>query len=187
LIQGLVCVCASGLVELVEDLGDVRALVLLDKLPVLVIIGVAELHELNHDRAMGLLHLLLVELLRVGDLRLRLGKRVALRRRLHRLLRGLESVRRTLGGGLRSRGDNSDALTTSGAIGALQLLLDVNQVVELALGLELVDDGVVLVIVIIAEVFHHEEDLSELAVRRVGDVACGRERRLKLLVVGLWL
>jgi len=168
--------CASGLVELVEDLGDVRALVLLDKLPVLVIIGVAELHELNHDRAIRVLHLLLVELLRVCDLRLRLGKRVALRRRLHRLLRGL-----------RSRGDNSDALTTSGAVGALQLLLDVNQVVELALGLELVDDGVVLVIVIIAEVFHHEEDLSELAVRRVGDVACGRERRLKLLVVGLWL
>ena len=119
---------------------------------------------------MRILDLLFLELLHVGNLGLRLNKRVALWRRWTGWLwhSRLVSRRQDLAVALiwsRLSGNWHliDTLTAT-CISTLKLLLDAHQVIKLALVFVLVDNRLILFKVVIAEVLHHEKDLTQLTI-----------------------
>ena len=160
--------------NLVKKSADVRPLFLLDYLQVLVVVGIAELHKLEHDSLLWVLQLL-VNLLRVSNLLLVDHHRVLSGNDWSGLWLRLGQRRRHMDLWRRLRSCSSTCTSTATVVALLELGLDLHQAVQLALVLELVDDCRVLLKVVVTEVFHQEECLAHLPVGRILVVPCGWE------------
>jgi len=60
----------------------------------------------------------------------------------------------------------------------LKILLDFYEVIEFSLIFKLDQDRVILIVIVVSKVFHHEEHLTKLSIRLVARIIRGRELRV---------